>query len=152
MIDELKIMLSQLNPTVGALSGNAGLAREAYDTAAKAGADLLVFPELFISGYPPEDLVLKPAFVAACMAQVRELGARASAHEHDLVAVGDPEQRLEIGDALVVDGLVDLALASLGGIRRIIKKGHGLQAFLDLVIRLHMTFLNHLKNVFPGKH
>ena len=73
MIDELKIMLAQLNPTVGALSGNAGLAREAYDTAAKAGADLLVFPELFTSGYPPEDLVLKPAFVTACMAQVREL-------------------------------------------------------------------------------
>jgi NAD+ synthase len=62
MIDELKIMLAQLNPTVGALSGNAGLAREAHGTAAKAGADLLVFPELFISGYPPEDLVLKPVF------------------------------------------------------------------------------------------
>ena len=81
MIDELKIMLAQLNPTVGALSGNAGLAREAYDTAAKAGADLLVFPELFISGYPPEDLVLKPAFVAACMAQVRELATQLEQRE-----------------------------------------------------------------------
>jgi NAD+ synthase len=73
MIDELKIMLAQLNPTVGALTTNAGLARKAHEAATRAGADLLVFPELFMSGYPPEDLVLKPSFVSACMVQVKEL-------------------------------------------------------------------------------
>ncbi len=66
-------MLAQLNPTVGAVEANGKLARDAFGKAATAGADLLVFPELFISGYPPEDLVLKPAFVRACRAQVEEL-------------------------------------------------------------------------------
>ncbi len=74
MIDKLKIMLAQLNPTVGAVAGNATMARKAHAAAMEAGADLLVFSELFISGYPPEDLILKPAFVKACMAEVRALG------------------------------------------------------------------------------
>jgi NAD+ synthase len=71
-------MLAQLNPTVGAAEANADLARNAHEAAVKAGADLLVFPELFISGYPPEDLVLKPAFVKTCMAQVEALAALTS--------------------------------------------------------------------------
>ncbi len=61
----LKIALAQLNPCVGDLSGNLKKARAAIDEAASKGADLVVFPELFITGYPPEDLVLKPAFQSA---------------------------------------------------------------------------------------
>ena len=63
--DQLKIALAQLNPVVGDLAGNAGKLRTARAEAAAKGADLAVFPELFITGYPPEDLVRKPAFAAA---------------------------------------------------------------------------------------
>ncbi|MEM9473179.1 MAG: NAD+ synthase, partial [Pseudomonadota bacterium] len=73
MADNLKIMLAQLNPTVGAVEANAERARTTHGEAVKAGADLLVFTELFISGYPPEDLVLKPAFVEACQKAVEGL-------------------------------------------------------------------------------
>jgi len=72
--DRLAIAVAQLNPIVGDVSGNAEKVRRARLTAAAQGADLVVFPELFISGYPPEDLVLKPAFQAACRAAVETLG------------------------------------------------------------------------------
>src|SRR5207248_11057357 len=68
-----KSTLAQLNPTVGDVTGNAAKARAARDRAKADGADLVVLPELFICGYPPEDLVLKPAFQAACRAAVEEL-------------------------------------------------------------------------------
>ncbi len=73
--DILRIAVAQLNPTVGDVTGNLKLAREARADAARHGADLVVFPELFIAGYPPEDLVLKPAFVRACENAVGELAA-----------------------------------------------------------------------------
>ena len=60
----LKIALAQLNPTVGDIAGNLAKARQAHAQAARMGADLVVLSELFVTGYPPEDLVLKPAFVA----------------------------------------------------------------------------------------
>ena len=63
MTDRLKIALAQLNPTVGDLTGNARLVREARTKAAALGADFVLLSELFLAGYPPEDLVLKPAFV-----------------------------------------------------------------------------------------
>jgi NAD+ synthase len=58
----LRIALAQLNPTVGDLEGNADKARKARAEAKRLGADLIVLPELYLIGYPPEDLVLKPAF------------------------------------------------------------------------------------------
>lgn len=60
----LRIALAQLNPTVGDLDGNVAKILQAYDDAEQAGCDIVAFPELSITGYPPEDLVLKPAFVA----------------------------------------------------------------------------------------
>ncbi len=59
----LRIALAQINPTVGDLVGNAGLIVDWIGRAREEGADLVCFPELVITGYPPEDLVLKPAFV-----------------------------------------------------------------------------------------
>ncbi|MFT3730943.1 MAG: NAD+ synthase [Hyphomicrobium sp.] len=61
----LKIALAQLNPTVGDLQGNAERAANAHARAKELGADVVVFSELFLNGYPPEDLVLKPAFLQA---------------------------------------------------------------------------------------
>src|ERR1700752_4971340 len=71
--DSLKIALADLNPTVGDVEGNAAKVRLARDQAAGLGADVVAFPELFIAGYPPEDLVLKPAFQAACRSAVEAL-------------------------------------------------------------------------------
>jgi NAD+ synthase len=62
MTDRLKIALAQLNPTVGDVAGNLAKVRAARAEAAKQGADLVITSELVLSGYPPEDLVLKPAF------------------------------------------------------------------------------------------
>ncbi len=70
-LDRLSIAVAQLNPTVGDVAGNAEKARRAAHAA--AGADLVIFPELFIAGYPPEDLVLRPSFQEACRAAVQEL-------------------------------------------------------------------------------
>ena len=71
MTNRLVIALAQLNPTLGAVQANMAKARSARLDA--AGADLILFPELFICGYPPEDLVLRPSFVAQCRAAVEEL-------------------------------------------------------------------------------
>src|ERR1041384_3888747 len=84
-----KITLAQLNPTVGDVAGNAAKARAARDKAKADGADLLVLPELFVTGYPPEDLVLKPAFQAACRAAVEEL-ARETKGGGPAMLIGTP--------------------------------------------------------------
>ena len=89
MTDALKIALAQLNPTVGAVSRNLAEARKARAAAARLGADLVLFTELYVSGYPPEDIVLKPSFVAACMDAVEAL-ARDTADGGPAVLVGSP--------------------------------------------------------------
>jgi NAD+ synthase len=86
--DKLTIAIAQLNPVVGDVAGNAEMARRARDMAAAQGADIVVYPELFIAGYPPEDLVLKPAFQAACRAAIEDL-ARESTNGPALV-IGTP--------------------------------------------------------------
>jgi NAD+ synthase len=73
MTDKLSIAIAQINPVVGDVAGNAGLVREARAKAAAQGADLVVFSELVLTGYPPEDLVLKPAFQDDVEATVRQL-------------------------------------------------------------------------------
>ena len=87
--DQFAITLAQLNPTVGDVTGNAAKARAARAQARAEGADLVVFPELFIAGYPPEDLVLKPAFQSACRAAIEEL-ARETADGGPAVLIGSP--------------------------------------------------------------
>src|ERR1700741_2012773 len=83
----LKLAIAQLNPMVGDVAGNAEKARAARKRA--AGADLVIFPELFLAGYPPEDLVLKPAFQAACRSAVEEL-ARETADGGPAMLIGTP--------------------------------------------------------------
>ena len=71
--DTLRIATAQLNPVMGDIAGNILKAKDAWSEANRHGADLVIFTELFVAGYPPEDLVLKPSFSAACEAAVAEL-------------------------------------------------------------------------------
>src|SRR3979490_1723004 len=87
--DSLAIAIAQLNPIVGDIAGNAENARRARAEAARQGADLIAFPALFLAGYPPEDLVLKPALQAACHVRIEEL-ARETADGGPAVLIGTP--------------------------------------------------------------
>jgi NAD+ synthase len=87
--DRLAIAIAQLNPIVGDIAGNADKARRARAKAAAEGADLVVLSELFICGYPPEDLVLKPALQAACRAAVEAL-AQDTADGGPAMLIGTP--------------------------------------------------------------
>src|SRR5271165_1273969 len=73
MPTRLVIASVQANPTVGDITGNAALAREAIAESTRLGADVALFSELFLIGYPPEDLALKPAAVRACQAALERL-------------------------------------------------------------------------------
>ena len=106
----LSIAFAQCNPTVGDLPGNAALIRRARDNAAALGADLVVFSELVVVGYPPEDLVLRPAVVQAAAAILRELESE-SANELPGMVVTLPwamDGRVYNAAALVADGRADL--------------------------------------------
>jgi NAD+ synthase len=74
--DRLRIAIAQMNPVMGDLRANLTLAREAREMARLQGADLIVFSELFICGYPPEDLIDKNAFHARLSAGLRGAGER----------------------------------------------------------------------------
>src|SRR5690606_13102299 len=90
--DTLRIAVAQLNPIVGDIAGNLARARATRAEAAAQGADLVFFTELFIAGYPPEDLVLKPAFVTACERAVEELAAD-TADGGPGIVIGTPLRR-----------------------------------------------------------
>ncbi len=100
----LKIALAQLNPIVGDLAGNEQKLLDARAEAAAAGADLIVFPELFYTGYPPEDLVLKPAFHTAARRRVEALAARLGPGPGVLVGTVWPENGAIYNAAVLLDG------------------------------------------------
>lgn len=81
---KLRVALAQINPTVGDLAGNAGLIATAVKSAQAQGANLIVFPEMIVTGYPVEDLALRPSFQAASIRSVQEIAATITG---DLVAV-----------------------------------------------------------------
>jgi NAD+ synthase len=87
--DSFKLALAQLNPVVGDLEGNLAKARAARASAAAAGADLIAFTELYLTGYPIEDLALKPALQRAARAACEEF-ARDTADGGPAVLVGLP--------------------------------------------------------------
>jgi NAD+ synthase (glutamine-hydrolysing) len=74
-VTRLRVALGQINPTVGDLEGNADRIIAALGQAEELGADLAIFPELAITGYPPEDLLLKPGFVAGNRAALEKVAA-----------------------------------------------------------------------------
>ncbi|MDP2733502.1 MAG: NAD+ synthase, partial [Hoeflea sp.] len=104
-IDTIRIAIGQLNSAVGDISGNLAKARQARTDAARHGADLLLLTELFIAGYPPEDLVLKPAFLKACLSAVEELAAD-TADGGPAVIIGYPrsEGGKRFNSVAVLDG------------------------------------------------
>jgi NAD+ synthase len=87
--DRLAIALAQLNPTMGDIAGNLARARAARAQAAAQDADLILYSELYITGYPPEDLILKRAFQGEAIAAVRDF-ARETADGGPDVLIGTP--------------------------------------------------------------
>ena len=81
---KLRVALAQINPTVGDLAGNAGLIADSVKSAQAQGAHLIVFPEMIVTGYPVEDLALRPSFQAASIRAVQEIAATITG---DIVAV-----------------------------------------------------------------
>jgi NAD+ synthase (glutamine-hydrolysing) len=84
------IALAQINPVVGDLSGNAKLIRDTAEIAHRAGAKLLITPELALTGYPPEDLLLRPAFIEAAADTLNQLRTALAAYAGLAVVVGHP--------------------------------------------------------------
>ena len=108
MTDTLAIALAQLNPTVGDIDGNAAQVRRARAEAKGQGADLVIYSELNLCGYPPEDLVLKPAFQERCEAAVRALAAE-TADGGPALLIGSPwrnDGKLHNAAALLADGAI----------------------------------------------
>ncbi|WP_273760339.1 NAD+ synthase [Bartonella sp. ML70XJBT.G] len=91
MKNDFRVAIAQLNPVVGDIEGNLSLAVMAHQQAKEEGADLVLFTELFISAYPPEDLVLKPAFIKKCEEAVKKLAKRTK--EGPGIIIGLPLER-----------------------------------------------------------
>jgi NAD+ synthase (glutamine-hydrolysing) len=81
---KLRVALAQINPTVGDLAGNVGLIADSVKKAQDQGANLIVFPEMIVTGYPIEDLALRPSFQAASIRAVQEIAASVTG---DIVAI-----------------------------------------------------------------
>ncbi|MCE8537729.1 NAD+ synthase [Ruegeria pomeroyi] len=88
MADRFRITLAQLNPTVGDLAGNAAKARMAWERGRAAGADLVALPEMFVTGYNTQDLVMKPVFHDAAIAMVEALAEECA--DGPALAIGGP--------------------------------------------------------------
>src|SRR5580704_16952084 len=84
----MRVGIAQLNCVVGDLRGNAAHILAAVAEARRGGADLVVTPELSLCGYPPEDLLLRPAFLNACAEELARLAAQVAGA---VVLVGFPE-------------------------------------------------------------
>ncbi|MEM7720419.1 MAG: NAD+ synthase [Pseudomonadota bacterium] len=88
MGQRFRLTLAQMNPTVGDLSGNMALAKRAWDEGRAAGADMVALPEMFITGYNTQDLVMKPAFARDAMAHIEALMADCA--DGPALAIGGP--------------------------------------------------------------
>lgn len=88
MADTFRLTLAQLNPSVGDVSGNAEAAKRAWQEGVSAGSDLVALPEMFIAGYNPQDLIMKPAFIAACQQAINGLAQECA--DGPALAIGGP--------------------------------------------------------------
>ncbi len=90
----MKITMAQLNPVVGDLAGNKSAIASTYEAAAKTGSDLVVFPELFLTGYPPWDLLERSWFIEKASNAVQELAAMTASHPETGLLFGAPRPAL----------------------------------------------------------
>ncbi len=81
---KLSVALAQINPTVGDLAGNSALIMQSVKAAQSVGANIIVFPEMIVTGYPVEDLALRPSFQAASIKTIEEIAGQITG---DIVAV-----------------------------------------------------------------
>jgi NAD+ synthase (glutamine-hydrolysing) len=93
------VALCQLNPTVGDIDGNTRLVLEGLAAAEDAGAELALFPELVLTGYPPEDLLLKEHFLADARSALEEV---AGATHRTTAVVGFPERAEDVYNAAAI--------------------------------------------------
>jgi NAD+ synthase (glutamine-hydrolysing) len=98
-IAPLRLALAQVDVRVGDLEGNARIVRERIEEARDAGAELVVFPELVLTGYPPEDLLLKEHFLQAAQEAVTDVARTA---EEIVAIVGFPERAEDVYNAVAV--------------------------------------------------
>src|SRR5208283_3790716 len=110
----VRVALCQINPTVGDLKGNATKVLSFVEKASNLRPDIIVFPELAITGYPPEDLLLKPQFIEDNMTTLREI-------------------QQEIGDVVVILGFVDKR-TDIYNAAAVIHKG----AIIDVYHKIHL--------------
>lgn len=107
MTDKFRLTLAQLNPTVGAIAANGEAVIAAHHEAAAAKSDMIAFPEMFITGYQPQDLVMKPAFAKHAILAIEEL-AEITAHG-PAIGIGGPclrEGKLYNGYWILAEGKV----------------------------------------------
>jgi NAD+ synthase (glutamine-hydrolysing) len=95
----LRVAAAQLDLVVGDLDGNAARILDAYDRADAAGCDLVAFPELALTGYPPEDLLLRPSFVARAAEMLEKIAARTG---RAAAVVGFPEAARDLFNSAAV--------------------------------------------------
>ena len=89
---KLRLALAQVNPTVGDLAGNGALIAATVTSAKESGADIVVFPEMIVTGYPVEDLALRPSFQIASKAMIAEIAASISGQIVAVVGYLDTSQ------------------------------------------------------------
>ena len=106
--ERIRIALAQIDPTVGDVEGNARLAGDWIERAREVDAGLVVLPELVISGYPPEDLLLKPHFLDSCRAALEEL---AGTVDGIVAVVGFPERGAAVHNSVAV--IADRAIQAI---------------------------------------
>ena len=111
MTDRFRITLAQLNATVGDLDGNAALARKAWEAGRAADAQLVALPEMFITGYNTQDLVMKPAFHFAAIEAIKAETGASSMKDMGTVMGALKAKHGAVLDGKLASGLVKAALS-----------------------------------------
>src|SRR6266498_2302225 len=130
-VERLRLAGAQINPVVGDVDGNVGRVLDAYREAAERGAHLAVFPELAVTGYPPEDLVFKPTFLAASRDGVNRVAAAT-------------------GEAALVVGFVDSTHAGPANAAALCRDGRVLAVYHKMLLPNYSVF-DEERYFVPGK-